>query len=134
MSTATETTPALERATEPQHGSICHVEFMTPDLEQGKAFYAALFGWEFQPFLEKEWYFSTPGNWGPCGCMLEGPAATDGRTMLYVNVDDLAGTLERAANLGAETLQGRTEIPGGHGCFAKLRAPDGNAWGIYTRA
>lgn len=130
--TATETT--MERATEPQNGSICHIEFTTPDLEKARAFYSQLFGWEFQPFQPTEWYFMTPKNWGPCGCMLQGPAAADARTMIYVNVADIGKALAQASKLGATTTKQKTEIPGGHGFFAQLKAPDGNVWGIYSRS
>lgn len=123
-----------EVATTPQVGSICHVEFTTPDLAKAKEFYGALFGWEFHPFMETEWYFQTPKNWGPCGCVLQGAPAADSKTMIYVNVDDIAGTLARAEGMGATTVKAKTEIPGGHGFFAQMKAPDGNVWGIYSRA
>lgn len=54
--------------------------------------------------------------------------------MIYVNVDDIPGTLARAEAMGATTVKPKTEIPGGHGFFAQLKAPDGNAWGLYSRA
>ena len=127
--TTTTTTPA----TTPQNGSICHVEFTTPDLTKGATFYGEMFGWEFMPFTATEMYFQTPGNWGPCGCMLQGPAASGSQTMIYVNVADIAKTLTKATTLGAKTIKPRTEIPGGHGFFAQLQAPDGNVWGIYCK-
>lgn len=132
--TPTTTTPTTEQATTPQAGSICHVEFTTPDLTAAKTFYTTLFGWEFMPFQANEWYFTTPKNWGPCGCMLQGPAASDSRTMIYVNVTDIAATLTKATTLGAKTIKAKTEIPGGHGFFAQLQAPDGNVWGLFCKA
>ncbi|MBX3471211.1 MAG: VOC family protein [Planctomycetes bacterium] len=134
MSTSTQDLATTETATTPQVGSIVHIEFTTPDLAKAKAFYGELFGWEFQPFQPTEWYFQTPKGWGPCGCVIQGPAAGDARTMLYVNVDDIPATLARALDLGAKTIKDKTEIPGGHGWFAQLQAPDGNVWGIYCRA
>jgi uncharacterized protein len=126
-------TATMERATEPQNGSIVHIEFTTPSLEKAKTFYADMFGWEFHPFQAKEWYFMTPKNFGPCGCMLEGAPATDGKTMIYVNVADIQKTLAKAIKLGAKEIKGKTEIPGGHGFFAQLKAPDGNIWGIFSK-
>ncbi|MBI3097201.1 MAG: VOC family protein [Planctomycetes bacterium] len=121
------------RAKDPQHGSIIHVEFTTPDLTRGAKLYGKLFGWQFMPFQEKEMYFGTPGNWGPCGCMLQGKAEGDGRTVIYVNVDDINATLVKAKTLGATVVRPRTEIPGGHGFFAIARMPDGNTFGVYNR-
>lgn len=123
-----------EIATTPQVGSIVHIEFTTPDLAKAKEFYGDLFGWEFQPFQATEWYFQTPKGWGPCGCVLQGAPAADAKTMLYVNVDDIAATLAKGEQLGATTVKPKTEIPGGHGFFAHMKAPDGNVWGIYCRS
>lgn len=134
MSTSVQEQPTTETATTPQPGSIVHIEFTTPDLAKAKAFYGELFGWEFHPFMATEWYFQTPKGWGPCGCVMQGEPATDGKTMLYVNVTDIAETLAKAATLGATTAKEKTEIPGGHGFFAHMKAPDGNVWGIYCRS
>jgi hypothetical protein len=30
-------------------------------------------------------------------------------------------------------IKAKTEIPGGHGFFAHMKAPDGNVWGIYSK-
>ncbi|MBI3270621.1 MAG: VOC family protein [Planctomycetes bacterium] len=117
----------------PQNGSIVHVEFSTPDLEKGSKLYAQLFGWQFFPFMENEMYFTTQGNWGPCGCLQRGAPAADAKTMLYVNTDNMAGLLAKAQGLGATTTKPRTEIPGGHGYFAHLRMPDGNVFGIHSK-
>lgn len=127
-------TATMERATEPQQGSIVHIEFTTPDLAKAEKFYGELFGWQFMPFQPTEMYFMTPKNWGPCGCMLQGAPATDGKTMIYVNVTDMAKLIAKATKLGATVVKARTEIPGGHGFFAHLKAPDGNLWGIHSRA
>lgn len=117
---------------QPTYGTICHVEFTAPNLDAAKTFYGGLFGWEFQSFSENEWFFQATGN-GPCGCIMKGNASTDAKTLVYVNVDDLNTTLKKAQNLGAKTVKPRTEIPGGHGYFAQLRAPEGNVLGIYSR-
>ena len=69
----------------------------------------------------------------PCGCIIEGAAHTDDKTTLYVNVDDIPAALTKAAKLGAKVTVPKTEIPGGHGFFAKFRAPEGNVIGVYSR-
>jgi len=128
--TTEKTTPTTYEVV---NGTICHVEFTTPDLAAAKSFYSELFGWDIQAFQETEWYFQAPGT-GPCGCMLQGEAETTGKTTITVTVDSIADTLARVADLGGETVLGKTEIPGGHGFFAKFRAADGNIFGIYNRS
>lgn len=126
MGGKTETEPAFK----PVHGTFIHVEFSAPDLKKASAFYGALFGWQFMDFQPKEMYFMTPGNAGPCGCLLEGKPAGRG-TILYVNVDDIPSTVRKAESLGARAAKPKTEIPGGHGFYAHIEAPDGNLLGVY---
>jgi hypothetical protein len=115
------------------HGAICHIEITAPDLEKARAFYGDLFGWQFQPFQPTEMYFMTPAG-SPCGCMCQGEADIAGKTRIYVNVDDIPATIAKASELGAKVLLPKTEIPGGHGFFAHLRAPEGNTIGIYCKS
>jgi predicted enzyme related to lactoylglutathione lyase len=132
--TTASSTCSTPSATTPQHGSICHIEFSSPDFDKAKKFYGEVFGWEFQNFQENELYFMTPKNWGPCGCVTKGAPAADSKTMIYVNVSDIPGTLTKATKLGALSVKPKTEIPGGHGFYAHMKAPDGNVFGIYSRA
>ncbi|MBI4576675.1 MAG: VOC family protein [Planctomycetes bacterium] len=133
VETASTCCDTAETSWTPVNGTICHVEFNVPDLEAAKKFYGDLFGWQFMPFGATEYYFQTPGNAGPCGCIMKGDAATDGKTMVYVNVSDMSAALTKARKLGATTCKTRTEIPGGHGFFAQIQAPEGNVLGIYSR-
>ena len=122
-----------ETAFHPVHGTVCHVEFTVPDLTKASKFYGNLFGWEFFAFGENEMYFQAT-NAGPCGCIAEGKADTDGKTTIYVNVDDIGTTLTKAKKLGATVTLPKTEIAGGHGFTARIRAPEGNVFGIYNRS
>ena len=55
-------------------------------------------------------------------------------TMIYVQVDDIPATLKKAKSLRASVAKPRTGIPGGHGFYAQIKAPDGNVFGIYNKA
>lgn len=131
--TATDSCCATGQPTNPlgHHGAVCHVEFTVPDLQKAQQFYAAVFKWQFFPMSERELYFMSPQG-GPCGCVIHGSAHTDDKTTFYVKVDDIAAALDHAAKLGAKTVLAKTEIPGGHGFFAKFKAPEGNVMGIYN--
>ena len=114
------------------HGAVCHVEFTVPDFQKAKEFYGPLFQWDFHPMSPENWYFMSPKG-GPCGCINKGSAPTDTKTMLYVNVSDINTTLDKAKKTGATVRMPKTEIPGGHGFIAQLKAPDGNVFGLYNR-
>lgn len=132
----TETSAQAQAETQPQlhHGMIVHVELTVPDLKEASKFYGAVFGWEFHPFQETEWYFAPPQHQGPGGCMLQGSPAECSKTMIYVNVDDIPAALEKAAGLGATVVKPKTAIPGDHGFFAQVRAPEGNVIGVWSKS
>jgi predicted enzyme related to lactoylglutathione lyase len=114
-------------------GTICHVEFCSPDMMKAKTFYTEMFGWEFHPHGTNEMYFQTPKNSGPCGMMMQGKPAMDCKTMIFVNCDDMGMMMAKAKKLGATMMKDRTEIQGGHGFYAHMKAPDGNVWGLFCK-
>jgi predicted enzyme related to lactoylglutathione lyase len=59
------------------------------------------------------------------------PSATG--QVITVLVDDVATTLNQAADLGGEILQGPSEVPGGGGIFGYLKDPCGNRIGVWMR-
>jgi predicted enzyme related to lactoylglutathione lyase len=48
---------------------------------------------------------------------------------VYVDVDDLRATLDKAKSLGAEVMMPPMDVPGGP-AIAQFRDPDGNVVGI----
>lgn len=89
------------------------------------AFYAELFEWGVDEQADSS-VFDTGGP-------INGHLAALGHeshtyTIFYVQVDDLAATLEHAASLGAKTLVGPLPIPDGR--FAWIADPEGNTVGL----
>jgi predicted enzyme related to lactoylglutathione lyase len=112
-------------------GTICHVEIATPDVAKAADFCATLFGWSVHPNGE-QCGFSTPGD-RLFGCFRKG-AARGAEPVLYVAVRDIPAALARAVGLGATTTCPKTAIAGGRGFYAQLRAPDGNAFGLWSES
>jgi predicted enzyme related to lactoylglutathione lyase len=54
------------------------------------------------------------------------------RTTVYVRVDDLQESLDRAAALGGSTLVPPTPLPAGYGSFAVLTDPEGTPVGLWA--
>jgi uncharacterized protein len=115
-----------------RHGTLCHVDLVTPDLEQGQKTLTALFGWQFHPMAPGSSYFVAGPGGMPGGSFDQGTPAPGG-PLVYVNVDDIHATLAKAESLGGTTLKPRTEIGGGHGFCAAVRLPDGNVFGLYNQ-
>jgi predicted enzyme related to lactoylglutathione lyase len=91
-------------------------------------FYGDLFGWKVDA--------ANPMNYG----MVEGKdggigggiaAAQDAKpaVTVYVDVDDLQATLDKAKSLGGEVVMPPMDVPGGPK-IAQFKDPDGNVIGI----
>ena len=108
---------------------LCHFELMTNDLEKCKAFYGAVFDWQFDDKAMPGYTLIHTGT-EPTGGILPKPAEAPGVCLsAYFNVDDIDAALNRAAEHGATIIVPKTPIPGvGH--FAMFSDPEGIAVGI----
>ncbi len=114
------------------HNSINYIELPATDLAATKAFYRAVFGWEFQ-------------DWGPAyisfsGAVVEGgfeqtlaaappPAAGKG-VLVVLYSDDLASTLEAVSAAGGEIVRPTYEFPGGRRFH--FLDPNGNELAVWS--
>ena len=105
--------------------SFCYSELHTKDLARAKAFYAELFGWKFEDMpMPPGFLYATLATGGAVngGAMQEADAQP--MWLTYVNVDDVEKSAERAVQLGAKLLTGKTPVPE-MGWFAVLTDPTG---------
>src|SRR2546430_12880044 len=93
---------------------IGHIEMTSKDLMQTKKFYSRLFGWKFELFGDKYMMFRTSKN-GVGGGFQLGKKPKQGTTTLYVNVDTIPATQQKAKGLGGRILKKRKSIRGGIG-------------------
>lgn len=112
-----------------KHGDFCWNELMTPDVEKAKAFYKALFNWEYQEISsdgEKYTMLKTAGGEG--GGIMQTPADKQGQIpphwMSYINVDNLDESLAKATSLGASVKIPATAVKD-FGRFAIIIDPTG---------
>lgn len=88
------------RATRHRHGDISYVTMVVDDDERAKAFYGAVFGWEWEAG-------SVPGAWGPAGHAGEEFGIWADRSQrpevqLCYRVDDIDATAERVRAGGGQ--------------------------------
>ncbi|MCC7139505.1 MAG: VOC family protein [Planctomycetes bacterium] len=111
---------------------VCHLEIPAPDPARLAAWYAKHFGWTTTPMGPGYVLFQTSD--GELGGGFDGDAkVSDGGPTLVIAVDDLEATLRTLAADGAKTLQGKTDIGGGHGFCAYVRDPAGNRTGLWSK-
>lgn len=102
---------------------VVHWEIEARDPERQRAFYGALFNWAIEdgPIMAIPPGVGGPEP-GPAGHIRAGDRSG---VTLYVQVRDLAESLEAATALGATVLFERFDIPGGP-TLAAIRDPEGN--------
>jgi hypothetical protein len=96
----------------PMANPFVHLELNTPDLSKAKAFYGALFGWEFYDtdMGPMGTYSTFKTDNGPGGGMTSAPGGNSG-WLSYVGVKDIHEATEKARSLGATVSMGPHEIP-----------------------
>jgi predicted enzyme related to lactoylglutathione lyase len=129
--TQTTQTPA-DQATEPRDNTVNWWEIQVPDLDAGKAFYGAVFGWTFSDFGDG---FAICQ--GPDGTMLGGLDQVEGEpagrhVRIYVHTDDLEATLERVVANGGTVATPRAIVSEEFGWYANVVDPGGLTIGLST--
>jgi predicted enzyme related to lactoylglutathione lyase len=111
-----------------KHGAISWSELMTSDVTAAKSFYQKLFGWVFDDMpMEKMTYSVVKVNGeGTAGIM---PMPPDAGPMppawgLYVTVDDVDATVEKAVSMGGKICMPPCDIPG-VGRICAMQDPQG---------
>jgi predicted enzyme related to lactoylglutathione lyase len=108
---------------------LCHFEFMTNAPDKCKAFYGAVFDWQFDDESMPGYTLVNTGA-EPSGGILPKPAeAPDVCVNVYFHVDDIDATVKKAADHGATVIVEKTAIPNvGH--IAMICDPEGIVIGL----
>jgi predicted enzyme related to lactoylglutathione lyase len=110
-----------------------HVELLSTDMSQAKAFYSKIFGWGFTdvPRGDNPYVMLDVGE-GTGGNFVESPIVA-GRSPFwlgYVQVEDMRKTLEAVRSNGGTVVRDPAEEPG-MGAFAIIRDPLGAILGLW---
>lgn len=108
---------------------LCHFELMTADPEKCKAFYGAVFDWQFDDSSMPGYTLIQTGT-EPTGGVFPKPADAPGAcTNIYFQVEDIDAVLQTVTQHGGNVLVQKTRIPSvGH--FAMFTDPEGIPVGI----
>ncbi len=114
---------------------VVHFEIACKDGEAGQSFYKELFGWKITS--DNPWNYGlvdTESDTG-IGGGITGvqPEMSHPGVMVYVEVEDLQATLDKAESMGGKTTMPIMEIPG-MVILAHFTDPDGNIIGIVKSA
>lgn len=114
---------------------VTFFEIAGKDGEKLNNFYSDVFGWEIQanPYSGSYMIQSDSEEVGIDGHILQvtEDMGFNNHVTIYVQVEDLQSSLEKAEGLGGKTLIPPQEIPGDSGTFAIFLDPSGNYLGLY---
>lgn len=106
-------------------GAMCWNELLTTDADAAKAFYSALFGWDYH--VDENGYILIMNGGRNNGAMMQMDESFGEMPSMwqpYFTVADIDASLERAGELGAAIIIPKTVAPGA-GHFAYLADPAG---------
>jgi predicted enzyme related to lactoylglutathione lyase len=113
------------------------VEIYVQDMERAKAFYAALFDYEFT-YLDtadaEMWAFPADmDKGGATGSLIkmEGVPSGGGGTLVYFGTDDCSVQASRAAEAGGRVFKPKMSI-GQHGFISLVVDTEGNMIGLHS--
>ena len=113
---------------------IVHFEVMAKgDRKRAQDFYSELFGWHINPEEAMKYAMvDTHSNDEGIGGGISGGGPYNGVT-IYVQVEDLQASLDKAESLGGKTISPPMEIPGVVS-LAHFSDPEGNVIGLVKQA
>ena len=106
---------------------VVHFEIGCKDKTNTASFYAALFDWKITEEGPAAMIAAEGG--GIPGHIVALGHEPHNFTNIYVDVEDVAASLEKAAALGGKTLVPPIDIP--TGTFAWMQDPEGNTIGLW---
>lgn len=109
---------------------LCHFEFMTDDPDKCRAFYANVFGWEFDDKSMEGYTLVKTGTQPEGGLMKRPPEAPNVALNVYFMVDDIDATLGKVEQSGGNVIVPKTAIPN-VGSFAFFEDLEGICVGIF---
>ena len=110
---------------------VVHWEVSGKDQKKLQEFYAALFDWKVDVHEEMGGYGLVAGQEGGIGGGIAGtqPGASPGVT-IFVQVDDLQASLDKAESPGGKAVMPPSDIPD-VGSFAMFQDLEDNAIGLF---
>jgi hypothetical protein len=109
-------------------GQIVHFEIPADDTANGRAFWGALFGWQFEAAPGPFEYHMTQIGDHTGGAITDMEPGKHG-LRVYFDVDDINAGAARVNELGGEAKE-PSPIPG-MGWFAICKDPHGNDFGLW---
>ena len=115
--------------------TISHIEIPSPDIQKAIVFYTKVFGWKVEMMSGNTYAVYRIGEtWVSGGFDASTkPAGENVGPGIVINVGDIPAKLEDIKNAGGKVVMEKTEIPGGHGFYARFQDTNGNYMQVYSK-
>ncbi|MBI5708488.1 MAG: VOC family protein [Armatimonadetes bacterium] len=111
--------------------TVCHIEFECTNFDRSQSFFEATFGWQFREFGPMRVFASGDDHVG--GLFQTDSVTPASFTAIWIQVEDVTATAQKAGSAGGQVVRERYEIPG-VGFGAEIKDPDGNPIGLVQFA
>ena len=115
-----------------KHEKINYVEFPSTDIEATKAFFSAVFGWEFTDYGSEYTAFSNQGIDGGFYRSNVTLSTDNGSALIVFYSEDLEQTLSKIENAGGTIIKPIFSFPGGRRFH--FGDPNGNEYAVWSDA
>lgn len=115
-----------------QHEKLNYVEFPAKNLAQTKAFFSAVFGWEFVDYGQEYTAFSNQGLDGGFFQSEQTALTANGSPLLVFYSEDIHKTLAKVTQHGGKVIQDIFDFPGG--CRFHFTEPSGNEFAVWAKS
>ncbi len=108
---------------------VVHFEIQSTEPERSREFFREVFGWQVEVAHEMGYGLVTTGSDSGINGGIEASPTGENQVMIYIEVEDIQGYLDRAVGAGAGVIMPVTSIPGAV-TFAVISDPAGAVVGI----
>ncbi len=115
-----------------KHETIDYVEFPSRDIEATKAFFSAVFGWEFTDYGPEYTAFSNQGIDGGFYQSHLRLSTDNGSALIVFYSEDLEQTQSKLENAGGTIIKPVFSFPGGRRFH--FGDPNGNEYAVWSDA
>lgn len=111
---------------------VAQFQILSKDPDRASQFYGSVFGWSVDAANALGYRQVSTGLSGLMGGIWPAPPEAQPFVQLFVAVDDVAATIERARSLGARVIVPHQRLPDGDE-LAILADPEGISFGVMLR-
>jgi hypothetical protein len=113
--------------------NVCHIEIPSKDFAKAKKFYGDVFSWTFQDIPEMNYLiYKAPDGIGG-GFSKEAEFSSKPGILLYIEVENMEGSIKKAEQAGGATVKGKTQISPDMGYYAMVKDLEGNVIGLWSK-